>query len=209
MMRRLVLLLPLLASCAHYQNVPVPPRVDVLHYGAVGVIQFSSAGPRQGLLPHATRRFLEQVMRAQPGVRVVELGTVQQALARVGRQQLDGEAIRALATQSQLQAIFAGGLELTDAKPSVSVADFARNVSLSADVTATLSVTLFEASGALVWTDSIAQRDSAGGVSLAGGSVGVGVDGEDHAYQRLVDSEVFSITEPFRGHWIRQRVEER
>lgn len=209
MVRRLVMLALLTAGCAHYQNVPVPPRVDVTHYGAVGIIQFTSSGPRQELPAHATRRFLQQVLQAQPGVRVVELGTLQQALASVGRTQLDAEAIRMLAARNQVQALFAGALEVTDAKPQVSLASFAQSVSVSAQVSATLSATLYESSGAMVWTDSLTKRDSAGGVSLSGGDVGVGVQGEERAYQGLVDRETFTIAEPFRGHWIRQRVEER
>ena len=194
-------------SHTHLERVTVPPQVDLTHYQAVALIDFSSPANRGNLPSYATQQFLQRILEAQPNARIMQLGTLQQALASVGKSQLDADAIRAIGQKNGAQAVFAGTLELTDAKPTVSVANFARNVGVSADVNANLGATLYDAgNGTIVWTSSAAAHDSAGGVSLNGGDVGVGVEGTDNAYTRMIQKTTFTISDPFRAHVVKQRV---
>ena len=207
--RILALAVLVVAGCSHthMEQVTIPPQVDLTHYQAVALIDFSSQENRGQLPAYATHQFLQRILEAQPGARIMQLGNLQQALASVGKAQLDADAIRALGQKSGAQAIFAGTLELTDAKPTVSVANFARNVGVSADVNANLASTLYDTSnGTIVWTSSAAAHDSAGGVSLSGGDVGVGVEGTDNAYTRMIKKTTFRIADPFRAHVVNQRV---
>ncbi|MBS2031791.1 MAG: hypothetical protein JST54_28100 [Deltaproteobacteria bacterium] len=205
----LVLLVGVGCSHTHIERVTVPPQVDLTHYTAVALIDFSSPANRGQLPSYATHQFLQRVLEAQPNARIMQLGTLQQALASVGKSQLDADAIRAIGQKNGAQAVFAGTLELTDAKPTVSVANFAHNVGVSADVNANLAATLYDAgNGTIVWTSSAAAHDSAGGVSLNGGDVGVGVEGTDNAYTRMIQKTTWSIADPFRAHVVKQRVED-
>src|SRR5687768_4199313 len=71
-------------------RVEVPPRMDLRTYATVGLVGFSS-NSRDDLDRISTQRFLRAVQAAQPGTRVVELGSERDVLASVGRRSWDRE----------------------------------------------------------------------------------------------------------------------
>src|SRR6267143_4606176 len=80
MMTRLAFLLLFLSlgipgcSGSRYVTVRVPPEVDLRSYQAVGIIEFGSNADAT-INRYATQRFQSSVQSAQPGTRLVELGT--------------------------------------------------------------------------------------------------------------------------------------
>jgi hypothetical protein len=201
----LPLLLVLASSCAHYQDVPVPPQVDLTRYPAVGLIRFASNSGR-AYDAYATQKFLQHVTQAQQ-VRIIDLGTVEQALAGVGMPQFDAAAMRAIGAKYGVQAVFNGTVEFTGASPSVSLSSFG-SLGVHAEVQGTLTATLYETqAGAILWTDTSADRASAGGITLDPGSVGVDVSNVDNAYTRMIGRMSFHVTDSFRTHLVRQRVD--
>src|SRR4051812_30462080 len=70
----------LVAGCASNTRtvrVAVPPRMDLAAYPMVGLVTFTS-NARGELDRLTTQRFMQAVQEAQPGTRVVELGSEQQ-----------------------------------------------------------------------------------------------------------------------------------
>jgi hypothetical protein len=172
------------------------------------VIQFSSSSGQNDLARFATQRFVQELTEAQPGVRVLDLGTVDDVLVSVGKRRLDPEAIRALGASANVQAIFSGTLEVTTPRTSVSFSPLALGAGFRQDVTSTLTATLYDASqGATVWTRSGSNHDTASGASIGGGTVSVNAGGEENAYARMVRRSAFAITDAFRSHWVTQRVD--
>jgi hypothetical protein len=201
----LALLLLTASSCAHYQDVAVPPQVDLGRYPALGLIRFSSTSGR-AYEGYATQKFLQHVTQAQQ-VRIVDLGTVEQALAGVGMRQLDAAAVRAIGAKNGVQAVFAGSVDFTNPSASVSLSSLG-SLGVRAEVQGTLTATLYDTqAGAVLWTDTAADHASAGGVSLDPGSVGVDVSNMDNAYTRMIGHMTFHVTDPFRTHSVRQRVD--
>jgi hypothetical protein len=193
------------SSCAHYQDVPVPPQVDLTRYPALGLVRFASNSGR-AYEAYATQKFLQHVTQAQQ-VRIVDLGTVEQALAGVGMSQFDAAAMRAIGAKYGVQAVFNGTLEFTGASPSVSLSSLG-SLGIRAEVQGTLTTTLYETqAGAILWTDTAADRGSAGGISLEPGAVGVDFSNVDNAYTRMIGRMSFQVTDSFRSHWVRQRVD--
>src|SRR5262245_29891589 len=94
----LVLMAPLfLTSCSSTKTicVAVPPKVDLKPYPTIGLVAFTSNGDRD-LERLATQKFLHAVQSAQPGTRVVELGSESDVLDSVHRRSWDSSTLRAV-----------------------------------------------------------------------------------------------------------------
>jgi hypothetical protein len=195
----------LILSACSSPKVLQPPRVDLGSYGTLGIVSFSSNAT--GELPgYATRRFLQRVQAAQPGVRVLELGNETRVLSAVRHQILDFEAMRAIGEKWGVDAVFAGNLDVTDVKPNVQLASIIKSMSMSADVKATLSTRLVETkSGATVWTRASTAQAQVAHVSVVShGPIDFGAQDPDEAYGKLVHSLVSRVTSDFWSHWVKQ-----
>ncbi|MHB1847148.1 MAG: hypothetical protein ACYCWW_20175 [Deltaproteobacteria bacterium] len=189
-------------GCAHYQTVRVPPEFDLTHVGLVGIIDFPSQSAGPGLSSFTTQRFMQQVTQAQPGVRLLPLGPLPQALASVGCSQLDPNTVKALGARFGVQAIFAGTLEIQkQTAVGISLGSFG----VSANVNGSLNATLYDArSGAILWTRGATDREQQAGLSVDPGSLGV--EANDNAYTRLGSRMSFRVTDSFRSHWVQQQI---
>ena len=178
-------------ACHHAPPVPrvlLDPAVDLHRFRRIAVIEFAPSGPGAPALSRlVTRRFVESVQAAQPGVGILELGSQERVLATIGRRELDFEAIQAIGRRYNADAVFVGGLELSQVKPRVSLSQAFESLGVKADVEAKLNARLVEGSGgATLWSHSC--QDSAqiasAYLSLQGGSAASARD-PDEAYGRL------------------------
>ena len=83
----------LLFGCSHRVKVRIPPKVALKPYNYIGVVEFST-NAEDNLGPYVTQKFIEQVQSAQPGTRIIELGSEEQILRAVRRNKLDLETIK-------------------------------------------------------------------------------------------------------------------
>ena len=212
-MSRLALLSGLLivaCACAARTStvtVVVPPQIDLKAREVIGVIGFTA--PSKGDLgPLVTRRFVESARRDQGLVRVVELGSQEQALRSVGKSRLDAEALAAIGRAAGVKTILVGALTVSKVKPDVRLAADLRAGSVSAQVDATLAVQMIEASsGASLWSRSAGASQSVGHVTLLGGGrFYLDADDPARAYGGLVDDLVERVTRPFHVSWERREV---
>jgi hypothetical protein len=188
-------------------RVAVPPRVDLRTYPVVGLVNFS-ANERGKLDKMSTQRFLNAVQAAQPGCRVVELGTEREVLASVDGRSWDRDTIRAVKEKHDVDVIILGRLNVEKAKPDVQFSSFVKRLSVSQDVNAELSARLIETdSGATVWSDSARCT-----TNLANGSVNSRGGGHfnasdpDEAYGEMIDGLVYQVTDAFRVHYVNREV---
>src|SRR2546428_141540 len=100
------LLLILLAAGCGGNKVLVPPRLDLRPYGKLGLVTFTVENAKGSLHQFATERFAEEMLAAQPGIEVLELGPIDSELDAARAQQLGKE--RGVA------AVFAGHLKCTN-----------------------------------------------------------------------------------------------
>lgn len=203
-------LLALAAACAartRTVSVMVPPQIDLKAREVIGVIGFT-APSKGGLGPLVTRRFVESARRDQGLVRIVELGSVNDALRSVGRDRLDADALAAIGRAAGVKTILVGALTVSKVKPDVRLGVDLRSGSVSAEVDATLAVQMIEASsGASLWSRSAGARRSVGHVSLLGGGhFYLDADDPARAYGGLVDALVERVARPFHVSWERRTV---
>ena len=78
----------MLHGCSHTEKVLVPPRVELKAYRNIGVIEFST-NAENNLRQYVTQNFIQNVQSAQPGTRVLELGSKEKVLKSVKCHELD------------------------------------------------------------------------------------------------------------------------
>lgn len=186
-------------------KVMVPPRIDLQQHEVLGIIQFSSS--REGELgPLATARFMEHVRVDQGLVRIIELGTEDEALGSVGAKRLDRNAYQALGQEHEINTIFTGELVVSDIRPAIQITSNLANMGVAADVDATLTVQMIEtASGASIWSRSASVTKRVGQVSVLGTrDIVFDAENPDRAYGELVDALVGAVTGEFKVTWERQ-----
>ena len=201
----LAVLAMLAAGCASRTvEVEIPPRVD-LRSSTIGMIGFTAV-PADKLSQTTTQRFMAAVQAAQPGVRFLELGAMDQLLRAVGRERIDPETIQIIGKRYRVDNVFTGSYEISDAKPKVS---FDRDtLRASAWVHISMAARLWDTKdGATVWTNS---RNGDWPVAKlrveAGQSVSVNVSDPEERYGDFMRQLVRAITEDFRPHYETRRV---
>jgi len=196
------------AGCTVTQRVPpvmVPPQIDLKSREMIGIIQFGTTSKGQ-LGPLATRRFTEAARRDQGLVRVVDLGSRDEALRSVGRDRLDVDALIAIGRKAGVKTIVTGELTVSKVRPDVSVDALFRSGAVTAQVDATLEVQMFEAeSGAALWNRSAQATHSVGQVQISSlKQFAFSATDPEEAYGGLVDDLVAQVSRPFQVSWVRR-----
>src|SRR5882762_5439323 len=99
-------------------RVLVPPRLDLRPYGRVGLILFTIEKAKGELDQVATRRFSEDLLAAQPGVEVLELGSADSVRRRLGEAELGAATAQALGAARRMPVVFVGHLKMSNVTPS-------------------------------------------------------------------------------------------
>lgn len=195
----------LLASgCSKRVLVEVPPRVDLHSYDVVGVVEFASdAEDDAGQL--TTQRFIESLQEAQPGVRVLELGSEEQLQARLAPEDRD-RMPQAIGEHFDVDVVILGQLTMSEVKPKFELTSMMRSVNASAEVDASLTARMVDTTrGATLWTRSSRDKRKVAEVGLnTRGSVRLDATDPDNAYAGMLDGLVVDLTRDFRSTYVRQ-----
>lgn len=202
----LSLALAALWGCSQTVVVPVPPRMDLSGLGTLGIVEFASNADA-AIDARITREFQAHIHAAQPGTRIVELGTRAALLAAVGGAQLDAEALRRIGDKYGVGAIFLGDLVYSEPKTDVRVGDVAKlEGGVRTEVRGDISGRLVETrTGANVWSSSAWARRQVGRLNV---SAERGVSGSLRSAdprEEMLPALVFHLTQDFRPGSVRQR----
>lgn len=203
----LMLCFAILAGCSHTEQVLIGPQMNLAPYRIIGVIEFSSNGEAE-LSQYVTQNYLQRVQNAQPEVRFLELGSQDLVLSKVSHKQLDYEAIKSIGRIYNVDAIMFGNLNLSEAKPKVSVSSTWQSMKAGAFVEASLITKLWETdSGVMRWTNSSQGKDSIARLSAStSGDFHFGAKDPKETYGRLIPQLVYANTADFRSHYETRRV---
>jgi hypothetical protein len=197
------------ASSTRTVRVAVPPRVDLARYPTVGLVTFASTADGQ-LDRLSTEKFMQAVQCAQPGTRIVELGTERDVLASVNRTGFDAAAVRAIKEKHGVDAIVIGRLDVKRARPDVnfSAGSLFKAMSVRQDVDASLTTRLMEsASGATMWSRSGQVTANLANASFNSRGEGhLGTRDAEETYGAMVDRLVEQVTDDFREQYVTRRV---
>ncbi|PYO41015.1 MAG: hypothetical protein DMD33_15370 [Gemmatimonadetes bacterium] len=198
------LLLALSALGCSSHRVLVPPRLDLRQYGRLGLITFSAENAKGSLPQYATERFSEEILAAQPGIEVLELGSVDSLLERVGEKEPGIVTAQELGKQRDVGAVFAGRLKVSNPNASGGLAGLL-TPHLEATVRVELTVRLLSTrSGATLWRSSAWATEKVGQVALVDGQLEFAARDPKGAYGRLVNRLIGLVTQDLWSTWQKQ-----
>jgi hypothetical protein len=185
------------AGCAS-QRVILPPRLDLEPYRRVGLVTFTIERAKGSLHELATERFAEEVLAAQTGFELLEVGPQDTLARRVGETQFGPRAAQALGEERGVPAVFAGHLVVSDVKPSGGLIGL-RIPFVEATVSVELTVRLLSTeSGGTLWRASAAATEKVGHIGLIGGEPTFSARDPKDAYGELIDRLVLTVTRDLR-----------
>lgn len=177
------------AACASHR-VLVPPQLDLVPYGSVGLVTFRVEGATGSLSELATRRFEEYVLAAQRGIEVQGFPMA--------------DSVAALGGARGIPVVFLGHLTVSNVKPSGGLFGFAL-AHVQATITAELSVQLRSTkTGGTLWRASATRTEKVGELTLVGGVPAFSARDPDDAYGQLVNRLVHAVTWDLRSTWVKQ-----
>jgi hypothetical protein len=196
-----VFLVALIGSGCGSHSVLVPPRFDLRPYAKLGLVTFSVENAKGSLHQYATERFAEELLAAQPGIELLEVGSADTLLRRVGEPELGIAAAQALGKQRDVAAVFAGHLKVSNPKGSGGIAGLV-TPHLEATVRVDLTVRLLSTgSGATLWRSSAWASQKVGHVALVGGQLDFAAKDPKDAYGPLVNRLIELVTQDMRSTW--------
>lgn len=200
--------LALLSGCTKTVTVTIPPRVDLKAYPVIGVIDFNAQPPELG--SNATQKFISHITSAQPGLRLLELGSRKQLLKEVGRSDLDLQAIKALGQKYGVTALLSGTVELSEPRSNVSIGSNLSSISAQTKIDGKMSAKLWEtASGATAWSNSSWGNWKISGVSLSeSGGLNAVVRTPQEEQNRILIELVRALDDDFWPTYERRKVKD-
>jgi len=205
----LLLSLAMLWGCSSSRTVlvNVPPRMDLKSYGMLGIVEFAS-NANSAINARATREFLSHVHSAQPGTRIVELGSREAALAAVGAKQLDADALRRIGEKYGVEAIVLGEIAYSEPRTDVKITDLSKlEGGVRTEVRGDISAKLVETrTGASVWSSSAWARRQVGHVNVSADQGVSGTLRNSDPREEMLPALVSNLTQDLRPTSIRQQV---
>jgi hypothetical protein len=190
-------------ACAA-KRVLVPARMDLHPYAKIGLVTFSVENAKGTLHQFATERFAENVLAAQPGIEILELGNIDTLMERVGERDVGIATAQELGKQHGVSAVFAGHLKITNPTASGGIAGIL-TPHLEATVRTDLTVRLLSTqSGGTVWRQSAWATQRVGGISIEGGQLNFGARDPKTAYGPMVNTIVNIVTRDLWSTWQKQ-----
>jgi hypothetical protein len=182
------------ATACSRHRVLLEPNVALAPHSRIGLVTFTAENVKGNLTAFATQRFQEHLLRAQPGIEILELGVVPMPI--------DVAKIKALGAQHGVKTIMVGHLIISDVKPRISIFG---GINASAEATLSLNTRLLSTeSGATLWARSSQLRETIASLSMDGGIPVFGAQDPAEAYGEVVNQLVWNVTTDFRGTWVKQ-----
>jgi hypothetical protein len=200
MRKKHLLLLILLAFVGCMPVAIFPPAVDLVPMHQLGLVTFSVDGAEGQLDTIVTRQFLREVMYAQQGIEVVEMGTAYDVLSKIDENDFNQDAARKIGEQYGVTAFFVGEVMVSEIKPEIDLSTLAGILQARASFTMDMSARLVVVdNGATIWTDSVVSKENVAYLSFHQGQIPYfGLQDQDKAYRRIIDRLVFKLTWDFR-----------
>lgn len=171
-------------------RVLVPPALNLVPYGTVGLVTFTVEGAKGALGDFTTKRFEEYMLGAQKGIEVQEFAV--------------GDSAAALGGARGVPVVFSGHLKVSNVKPRGGLAGLV-TAHVEATITADLAVELRSTkTGGVVWRSSSTQTEKVGELVITGGIPEFSARDPNEAYGHLVNNLIYDVTWDMRSTWVRQ-----
>ncbi len=193
----------IVVGCA--PKVMVPPKIGLSDYEIVGIIEFES-NSEGDYGDYITRKFIETIIEDQPGVKIVELGSMDEILAEIGASSLGPTAIDSINRRFGIKTLITGNLDISQPSPNIhGMLDLA-SIGVEVDVTAMLTVRMRDTdSGATVWISSASEERELANIGFSGDLFYFDTKNPDKVHDKLTDKLVKKVSQDFRISYVRNR----
>jgi hypothetical protein len=180
--------------------------MDLKGFGTLGIVEFASNSD-PAINSRATREFQAQIHAAQPGTRLVDLGSREALMAAAGGR-LDVEALRKIGAKYGVDAIFLGDIAYSSPTTDVKIGDLSKlEGGMRTEVRGDMSVKLVETrSGASVWSSSSWARRQVNRVNISSQQGISGSTRNANPHEEMLPALVDHLTHDFRPTSVRQQV---
>jgi hypothetical protein len=180
--------------------VIIPPEIDLIPFERVGMISFSLENAEGRLDEIATQRFLQDITFHQRGVQIIELGTIDDVLAKIDKTVIDQEAALAIGEQFDVTSFFYGKISVSDVKPKIDISALLKNMRVQAVFNMSVTARFISSeTGATLWTDSVHRKDSLAYLSMEQGQIPYfDVREQEATYRELIERLIYELTRDFR-----------
>ena len=190
----LLLAAALLVAGCRSTRVLMPPRVDLAPHVRIGLVTFTVDGAKGELAVLATQRFTEAMLAAQPGIEILELGTMPGPA--------DPAAVRALGEAQGVRTVLVGHVAVSNVRPRIS---WLSRKTVSAEMNIELRARLLSSeSGSTLWTQSSRREATLASLDFDGLIPVFSATDPEEAYGDLIDALVRDLTYDFRPTWVKQ-----
>jgi hypothetical protein len=191
-----------LSACSS-KYASVPARLDLVPYGRIAIVTFSTDQSSRAISSLATQRFAEVLLSSQSGVELLELTTADSSLKGINQEADAVSLAKALGRDKDVPAVFVGQLKVSNVKPKGHLGVTGLNV--RAAVNAELTVKLLSTrTGGTVWRSSAAANGTVGRLALNEGLPSIAMRDKEEAYGELVSQLVTDVTRDLRPTWVKQ-----
>jgi hypothetical protein len=192
----------MLYGCSHTEKVLLPPKIELKAYRNIGVIEFST-NAKNNLRQYVTQNFIQSVQSAQPGTRILELGSEKLVLKSVHRHEIDLKTIKSIGDEYNVDALILGHLQVSEIKPNVKIYSVPQTVRVKVHVEAALQTRIVETnSGATLWTKANSGKVSVAKLNLAmEGPFDISASDPKEKYGKLIPELVYANTSDFRSRY--------
>lgn len=199
------ILLSMTLSCAPL--VVVPPEIDLMPLEQIGLITFEVENAEGALHEIATQRFIEEIQEGQQGIRIVELGTMRDVLAKSRGNAIDPQTAADIGEAFGVSAFFLGKITVSDVRPKFDISAVVKSLRIQATFDMSMSARLIDVDGgATLWTHSVDRSSNLAFLHLSEGMVPhFDVKDQSKAYRELISQMVWSLTRDFRPSRRRMR----
>lgn len=203
----LLLALAILAGCSKYVKVTVPPRMDLIRYETLGIVEFSSNASAT-VNAQATRQFQEHIQAAQPGTPFLDLGNREALLKTMDSRQFDADTIKKIGERYGVDAIFLGEINYSEPKTDIKISDIDKlEGGIRTEIRGDISSKMMETrSGASVWSSSAWATRQIGKLRVSAEDGVSGRMSDSNPREEMVPDMVWHLTHDFRPSTVRQKV---
>ena len=191
-----------LSACSS-KYAAVPARLDLVPYGRIAIVTFSSEQPNRAMSSLATQRFAEALLSSQQGVELLELQVSDSSLKGLNPDADAAAIAKLLGKDKDVPAVFLGSLKVSGVKPKGHIGLSGMNV--RAAVSAELTVRLLSTrTGGTVWRSSSAANGTVGRLALNDKLPSIAMRDKEEAYSEVVGQLVTDVTRDLRPTWVKQ-----
>lgn len=180
--------------------VLIPPEIDLIPFERIGLISFSLENAAGRIDEIATQRFLQEITFHQRGAQIIELGTLEDVLARIDKSTIDQEAALAIGKEYGVTAFFFGKISVSEVRPQIDISTLISSMRVQAvfSMSATARFLSTE-TGVTLWTDSVLEKDSLAYLSMEHGQIPYfDVRDQEETYRELIERLIYALTRDFR-----------